>query len=367
VIVLHIIPVKLGKISGVSVAVLNLIGAQNARHDVGAALLARGAGRERVAEMTFPVFDRISFHSPSGRLDLPAPFDRPDLVVFHSTYFPADARIAAKLRKAGIPYIFCPHGCMTRNAQAHRWWKKKLANLLYFNRFVGDAAALHFLTSREAALSGGWNRSAFVAGNGTHLPAPSQLAAPGRAGRLRMVFIGRLAVEHKGLDLLLDACALLRSQLHDRGVRVELYGPDYQGGQRALSHRIDRLRLHQPVALKGPVIGEAKTALLQQTDVFLHPSRYEGHPLSILEALAHGLPCLVTPGTNVADEVASAGAGWVVDPSPAGIAAGLETILQADQRALQQAGSNARQLALREYTWDRAANRALKAYRKWAA
>ena len=366
-IVLHVTPVKLGKISGVSVAVLNLIGAQNARRDVDAALVAGGAGGEHVAEMGFPLFDRISFRGHSGKLDLPAPFDRPDLVVFHSTYFPADARIAAKLRRAGIPYVVCPHGCMTRNAQAHRRWKKKIANLLFYNRFVARAAALHFLTSREAATSSGWNRPSFVSGNGTQLPAPSELASPGRSTRLRMVFIGRMALEHKGLDLLLDACALVRSQLHDRGVRVELYGPDHQGGQRALRSRIAGLRLHELVALNGPVIGDAKASLLQQTDVFLHPSRYEGHPLSVLEALAYGLPCLVTPGTNMAEEVAAAGAGWVVEPSPAGIAAGLEKILQADGHTLQEAGSNARRLVLGEYTWERAATRSLEAYQKWAA
>jgi glycosyltransferase involved in cell wall biosynthesis len=366
-IVLHTTPIKLGKISGVSASVLNLIKAQNARRDVDAALVARGAERDRVAEMGFPLFDRIRFRGHSGQLDLPAPFDRPDLVVFHSTYFPADARIAAKLSRAGIPYVFCPQGCITCDAQAHRKWKKKIANLLYFNRFVGDAAALHFVSPREAAMSSGWNRSVFVVSNGTQLPAASELASPGRSSPRRIVFIGRLALEHKGLDLLLDACALVRSQLRGRGVRVELYGPDHQGGQRALRRRIARLRLHELVALNGPVIGDAKASLLQQTDVFLHPSRYEGHPISLLEALAYGLPCLVTPGTNMAEEVTAAGAGWVVEPSPAGIAAGLEEVLQTDGPTLQEAGSNARQLALREYTWELAASRSLEAYRKWAA
>ena len=44
--------------------------------------------------------------------------------------------------------------------------------------------------------------------------------------------------------------------------------------------------------------------------------------MAVLEALAMGVPCLVTPGTNMADEIAAAEAGWAVEPTAAGIAAG---------------------------------------------
>jgi glycosyltransferase involved in cell wall biosynthesis len=121
------------------------------------------------------------------------------------------------------------------------------------------------------------------------------------------------------------------------------------------------------VKLSGPVVGDAKAALLRRADVFLHPSRSEGHPMAVLEALAYGVPCLVTPVTNMAEEVAAAGAGWKMEPSPQGIAAGIRKAVTDGIDALQAAGEKARRLAVENYGWDKIAARSVEAYRKYAA
>ena len=60
--------------------------------------------------------------------------------------------------------------------------------------------------------------------------------------------------------------------------------------------------------LCGPIAGADKKKVLKDADLFLHTSRSEGHPMGVLEALAYGIPCLLTPGTNMASEVAASGA-----------------------------------------------------------
>jgi glycosyltransferase involved in cell wall biosynthesis len=85
--------------------------------------------------------------------------------------------------------------------------------------------------------------------------------------------------------------------------------------------------------------------------------------MAVLEALAYGLPCLLTPGTNLADDVADAGAGWNVAPNPAGIAEGLRQVLTAPRHELRQAGIRARQFAQREFHWPRIAARLVEQYR----
>jgi len=366
-IVLHAAPIIWGKISGPSATVPALIAAQNRLPGVEAALLVTRANSQLPPQLGFPIFDRKVRLTAAGRLDLPAPFDRPDLVVFHSTYVPAHAAAAARLRKAGIPYVICPRGGMTRFARAYRPWKKRLGNRLFFNRVVSGAAALHCLTRGEAEQSSDWRRPTFVVGNGVRLPEETQLASPGRSAPLRLVFIGRLAVEYKGLDMLIEACAAIRSELLQRPARLELHGPSFRGSGKTLARRIAAARLDGLVALRGPVLGEAKRALLRQTDVFVHTSRSEGHPMAVLEALAFGIPCLLTPGTNMADEVADAGAGWKAEPTPQGIAAGLRKVMAADENCLRQAGTKARCLAAGRYGWDRVASDSLEAYRRWAA
>ena len=46
---------------------------------------------------------------------------------------------------------------------------------------------------------------------------------------------------------------------------------------------------------------------MYEFDLFIHTFRFEGHPIAVLEALSYGIPCLLTPGTNMAGEVEAAG------------------------------------------------------------
>ncbi len=366
-IVLHAAPITSAASRGPNVSVPALVAAQNRLDGVEAALVLTATKPTTSCPWEFPVFDRKIAVTSDGRLDLPAPFDRPNLVVFHCPYHFTHAALAAKLRKVGIPYVICPRGGMTRFAQSFHGWKKRLGNVLFFDRMVRGAAAVNCLSRGEAAASGDWRRPTFVTGNGIELPDEADLATPGRATRLRLVFIGRLSVEYKGLDMLLEACASLRDELGERPATVELYGPDSHGSRRKLIGLIAKHGLSELVTMPGPVAGEAKRVLLRRTDVFLHTSRSEGHPMAVLEALAHGIPCLLTTATNVADDVAEAGAGFRAEPTPAGIAAALRDALAATPEELQKAGRHARQMALRHFGWPHVARRSVEQYRQWAA
>ncbi len=358
-ILLHAAPIIWDKISGFTVSVPALISAQNSLDDVEAALLVTSGKGLTTNDLGFPIFD---YNVHCSLINLPAPFGKPDLVIFHDTYIPAHAKIAYKLRNAKIKYIITPRGGMTRGAQAVKWFKKKIGNLLFFNSMVRNALALHFTSEGEARETSGWDRPIFIVGNGTDIPEEKDVARPGRSDRLRFVFIGRLDPHHKGLDLLVEACSLIRSVMVKESAMVKLYGPDHKGGMTNLKSLISRLKLNGVVELYGPIIGEAKKRVLKGADVFVHTSRFEGHPTAVLEALAHGLPCLLTPGTNVSSEVASTGAGWEVEPSPSGIAKGLKEIIS-KKGSLQGAGERAREFAIREYSWHQVAKETVERYR----
>lgn len=373
-ILLHVAPVNWQRPNGPGVSVPALVTAQNALEGIEAALLNTFPAPQEL-DLPFPVFSLRETPGPGGRLGLPAPFDRPDLAVFHCPYVRSQAAIARRLVRLGVPYVLCPRGGMTRQAVSHKKWKKRLGNLLFFRRMVDGARALHCLTEREADESAHWQRPAFVVSNGVDLPSRSGGFPPGgRASGTprsspdrRLVFIGRLAARHKGLDLLVDACALARPHLVSSGARVELYGPDHQGDGKRIAERIAALELGGLVQLRGPISGGAKEELLGRADVFLHTSRWEGLPMAVLEALARGVPCLLTPGTNVASEVARAGAGWQVEPTPAGIAARLRQVVRSDRGELAAASAEARALAAGQYAWPQVAARSVEAYRRYAA
>lgn len=392
-IVLHAAPVISGRLAGMSASVPGLVAAQNDLPDIQAALLTTVPGGPWHGT-TFPVFPVESICRRTGRLDLPAPFDRPDLVVFHSTYIPLQARLARYLRHLAIPYVICPRGGMTWYSHKGKRWKKTAGNLLFFNRMVQGAEALHFLTHGEAEASAAWRLPSFILGNGIELPeispssarassqAPNRVVAdagpeiddsprlqqpPGLHRPLRIAFMGRLHIDHKGLDMLVDACASVAHELAQADTVVEIFGPDCGGSTGLLAGQIDRAGIRNVVDLRGPISGHAKSELLWSTDVFVHPSRTEGHPIAVLEAIAHGAPCLLTPNTNMAETVVQADAGWSVDASVEGIAEGLRAVLRLPHHVLAQASRNARWLAENSFSWPEIAERSVLEYQRFAA
>jgi glycosyltransferase involved in cell wall biosynthesis len=116
--------------------------------------------------------------------------------------------------------------------------------------------------------------------------APPNLAAPVSPVPRSSVFLGRLDIEHKGLDLLLEALAVL-----PRGSTELIVIGDGRGRQQ-MEEQIRRLGLGDCVHLVGDVRGDAKWRMLAEAQLVVMPSRRETFGLSALEALAVGRPVL---------------------------------------------------------------------------
>ena len=367
-IVLHLAPVTWGLISGPNFSVPQLTAAHNALDGVVAGLVVTNPRpRQQPKDLAFPVFDyRLLLQSRNG-LGLPDPFDRPDVCVFHNTYIPLHGRIASRLRTLGIPYVICPRGGMSQYAQKVKPLKKRLGNLLFFRRMANGAMAIQCVSKGEAAITTQWKLPIFIAGNGVHLPPTSQMARPGSHATRRLLYLGRIDAEIKGLDLLVAACGKIRTELLQSGATLNLYGPDQHHSKAFLGKEIERLRLSDVVRIHDPVRGDAKAAVFAEHDAFLQTSRTEAHSLAALEALAAGLPCLLTRSGHMADDVAAAGAGWAVETSTEGIAQGLHRLLQTPVAELQQVGQNGRRMAAERYSWQKSATLSVQAYRTYLA
>jgi glycosyltransferase involved in cell wall biosynthesis len=144
------------------------------------------------------------------------------------------------------------------------------------------------------------------------LRVPDAVIAPDHGawapGKLRLLSIGRLAY-YKGFETLIASVAGLP--------HVELLIAGDGELQAALQTQIDQLvKAGAPcgVRLLGPVSEAQKHALLQGCDVFCLASRErtEAFGMVLLEAMAHGKPCLVS-------DLAGSGMGWVVAQGGAGL------------------------------------------------
>ena len=165
----------------------------------------------------------------------------------------------------------------------------------------------------------------------------------GGAGVEHLVLaVARLQPE-KGIDDLVAAAGALRTRLPGLRVAVAGSGPE----EAALRARIESAGLAASFMLLGnrPDVG----ALLAAADAFCLPSRHEGLPISLLEAMQAGLACVATRVGGVPGVIADGVDGVLVEPAdPDGLAAALERVLR-DAEAREAMGVRARAVVRERY------------------
>jgi glycosyltransferase involved in cell wall biosynthesis len=135
----------------------------------------------------------------------------------------------------------------------------------------------------------------------------------------------------------------------------------------------EEVRADFPEALRGRVVcssprDEASTAAaFAAADLFLLPSLFEGTPLTLMQAMMSGLPIVTTSTCGMKDVIEHEQTGLLVPIRARGaIVAAMSRLI--DDRAFRaRLGIEARSLARKRYTWDRAAEPVLKAYEALAA
>jgi glycosyltransferase involved in cell wall biosynthesis len=188
----------------------------------------------------------------------------------------------------------------------------------------------------------------FSGANFSHIPngiVLRQLPAPTRPETPRFIAVGRLAPQ-KGYDILLEAMARLRDRLQPGQVLIVGDGPERE----RLLAQARVLRLETSVVWMGELPQPEVSRLLDASDVFLLPSRYEGLSNAGLEAMERGLPLLLSRCGGL-DRYVDADMGWTVEPEDVdGLVAALASALSAGPERLRSMGRNARALA--EHAFD---------------
>ncbi|MFP4321710.1 MAG: glycosyltransferase family 4 protein [Anaerolineales bacterium] len=157
----------------------------------------------------------------------------------------------------------------------------------------------------------------------------------------RILFVGRLTGQ-KNVDLLLSAVAPLTH------VHVEFIGEGELRGH--LEQRIRTEGLSH-VHLLGNRPNSALAEHMQQATVYAQPSRYEGHPKTIFEAMACGLPVVTTDAPGIRQFIRHSETGWLSDMTTESIREGLETLL-ADAALRERLGKAAREYVVSHYALD---------------
>lgn len=287
---------------------------------------------------------------------------QPDLVVFHSLYGMKDVCFSFYLRLRGIPYLVEPHGGTSKENSRKSRVKKLFANLLFVNSYLHHAMGLIYLNEIEknGCVFQAIRRDCAVIPNGTHLHG--SLSKSSSTKVVRFVFLARIDIYGKGLDLLFPAIeeanrkgAINKAEFHFYGkARDPHWGMVFND---YISKASNNVYYH------GPAIGIDKKKAFEEGDIFVLTSRYEGMPMAVLEALSYGLPCLLTPQTHVTDIVVSNNCGWVTDLSIEEISIDILKVIDDFNSRRQELMINALQAAS-QFDWNSIAERSIKEYER---
>jgi glycosyltransferase involved in cell wall biosynthesis len=216
----------------------------------------------------------------------------------------------------GSEFMLSSGGMLNYRGPVHFIKKFVYLNLLAGN-LVRSCSAFHFLTAREAArarfLLPLRSKRFFVIPNVVDIPdvaeemsGLSSLGIPEQ--RAVLGFLGRLDVNNKGLDILVEAFAQVAGELN---LHLLFIGPDWKSGESALRQLATDCGCDDRLTFAGPRYGDEKWALLKQCSLFAALSRWEAFGISIAEAAGAGIPVLASDRLNICGELEQSGAALV--------------------------------------------------------
>jgi glycosyltransferase involved in cell wall biosynthesis len=277
-----------------------------------------------------------------------------DLVHIHSLYQFHTAVASTIARRRHVPYIIRPHGTLGRFQRNRHPRLKMLYSAVVERRTLTGAAAIHYTTDqerREAEETG-------IRAPGCVVPLGIDVDLYARPTDERdlpaaiprdvplVTFMGRLA-ETKGVDI---AVAAFGRVVRGGGrAHLVLAGPDSDGNQEQLERQVAELGVADHVTFAGTLTGAPKVALLQRSRMFVLPSNNESFGIAVVEALAAGVPVVISRGVAIHADIDKARAGLVVDRTTEGVTAAIGRLLS-DETMAEGMASAAIALARERYT-----------------
>ena len=288
-----------------------------------------------------------------------------DIVHLHDTLPVLIRRSVKRARKEKIPVVTTFHNDYIKTSLSGKILKR-IRWALQGRRTLHASSARIALTPYYAKhLKGrGVRKSIDVLPNGFEpvtedAVRPSTLPADEK-DRPLLVFVGRLS-EQKGLDVLMDAWDSLCQQ-GEPNARLAIAGSGELNEW--LDDRIASSTYPQSIAKLGRVADSEKRWLFEQAKGVLIPSRFEGLPTVLLEAMHAGAPTVMADVNDLGRLVTEPNAGLSVTPGDSDeLVQAINALLEADEGQLKTWSENGQE-ASKPYLWSNIVDDLLKVYKR---
>ena len=290
-----------------------------------------------------------------------------DLLDIHYLFSYASTCAAAIARWQKVPYTVRTQGQLTPWALAQSHLKKQIYTSLIERHNLNSAAAIHCTASAEAkdvrnfgiqtptiTLPLGVDKAEILPEAKTEIRSFYNIPAQ----KPIILFLSRLHYK-KRPDLLIESLAELRKLEQDFHLIMAGSGEDDYVNQ--LHNLVKDNGLAECSSFVGFVSGRNKDLLLQGSDIFVLPSFSENFGIVVAEAAIASLPIIITPGVQIASDIAAAEAGIVVEGKKAELVQALSQLI-ASPELRSQMGENARKLASQKYSWSAIATQLIQYY-----
>lgn len=318
----------------------------------------------------FPVIPpRRLAHSPAMSACIERVVAEYDVVHIHSLWlFPQFAAQRAA-RRAGVPYVVSPHGALDPYLRRHGRVRKAVTDFAWQRRMLADATLLHITTAQEgkllADIAPDTPREIVPVGISTE-----RLLAPGDATRFRrkylggrsgdiVLFLGRLNYK-KGIDVLIRSFAHVAREMGD--AMLVIAGPDDEHLRPQLEEIVRSEELEARVAFPGPLYQEDRADAFAASAAWALSSYTENFGVAVMEALAVGLPTIVSAEVNIADGIRRNRAGVVAGLDPGEFGGALLDLLRDPARRAELAGRG--RVFAAGYDWSAVAPQLKAMYRR---
>lgn len=270
-----------------------------------------------------------------------------DIVHNHSLW--AMPNVVAGLLVPGrrAKLVTSPRGTLSAWALAHSKWVKRAIWPLQRRALFG-ADLLHATSEAELAeiRSLGLHRPVAIIPNGIDIPEINYRFRS-QSRQCTLLFLSRIHPK-KGIDLLLSVWQQLQDKYPDWRLVVAGIGePKYVQSIKILATKLGLKRTE----FVGPVYGVNKSELYASSELFVLPSHSENFGMAIAEALAHGVPAVVSKGAPWRGLVTE-GCGWWIENTSESLSYTLDQAMAMNSQQLRENGLQGRKWMEREFSWN---------------
>ncbi|HJQ70390.1 MAG TPA: glycosyltransferase [Blastocatellia bacterium] len=304
--------------------------------------------------------ERFNYSAPLARW-LDDNVKRFDVAHIHAVFSHPCIAAAIACRKSGVPYIVRPLGSLDPWSMKQKRMRKLLMWRAGAGRMLREAAAIHYTTADERRLA----EASLALDNGVVIPlgietdnlqgrGVKELFRPRQASLGDRPYLLTLSRVHpkKNIELLIEAFLALAAEPEFDEWRLVIAGDGEAAYIDSLKLMADKSGGRGRVIFSGWLDGDERVAALAGAELLALTSHQENFGLAAAEALACGVPVIVSTGVNLAREIEAAGAGWVVSLDCRSLSSALREALAGEQERKRR-GRAGRELAARQFCWQK--------------